>query len=63
MPTDGGQGNPWVYRPQHWQDGRVWFVLKCLGWGPGHSQTVEFDNASVDGSATPLPDLSTWMLY
>jgi hypothetical protein len=61
MPIDGGAGGPWPYNSGDWLDGRVWFVLKVSGWGPGTSQTVEFDNASVD--LTSCPAVSDWSLY
>lgn len=60
MPVDGGGGNPWPYNSGDWVDGRVWFVLKVSGWGPGTAQTVEFDNADVDLTSCPVSD---WSLY
>jgi hypothetical protein len=60
MPVDGAVGNPWDYSSSDWVDGRVWFVLKVSGWGPGFAQTVEFDNASVD---LGWPAVSDWSLY
>jgi len=62
MPRDGGAvGNPWTYYASDWVDGRVWFVLKVSGWGPGTAQTVEFDNATVDMLIPPA--VSDWSLY
>jgi hypothetical protein len=55
MPIGGGTGDIWTYT-----GGRVWFVLKVIGGGPGSDQTVEFDNASVGGA---IPAVSDWMLY
>jgi hypothetical protein len=59
MPQGPGVGNPWTYTASAWTGGNVWYVLKVSGWGPGSSQTVDFDNASVQG----VLDVSDWMLY
>jgi len=55
MPQGPAIGNPWTYSSGN----PTWFVLKVSGWGPGSAQTVEFDNASIQG----VLDVSDWMLY